>query len=267
MPQYNRPLTALNQTFIRKYIKAVTFDIDGVVVPVGTKIIEDGSGTHLSIRTHRMSARMVNMIHTLKRHVWINFSSGRSLLYLQHFLGDVLWDKVSLCGENGNFVFMNGAVKQLVSYPKGYFQKLSDIRKDLQKLKVQKPKLIVGFEPKHVILTVFTRGEVPLIAKTVKRHDREGELYCLWSGEGYDIGYKKTSKATALKYICENLGIKSKEMVTTGNNLNDREMLSFGIGVSVDPERVRGAYAIPKKRGMLGGEVLAEYLLNAFRKR
>jgi len=52
-------------------------------------------------------------------------------------------------------------------------------------------------------------------------------------------------------------------MVTTGNNLNDKEMLDFGIGVSVDPKQVSGKYAIPKTKGVLGGEILAKYLLKA----
>ena len=54
-------------------------------------------------------------------------------------------------------------------------------------------------------------------------------------------------------------------MITTGNYLNDKEMLDFGIGVSVNPEQVSGQYAIPQKKDVLGGEVLARYLLKAFK--
>ena len=262
----NRPLKELDRAYIRKHIKAVTFDIDGVVVPVGTRIKEDGTGTNLVIKTNPLSPKMISLILELKKYLYINFSSGRALLYLQNFLGEILWDKVSICGENGNFILMNGKVRQIISYDEKYFQKIANIKEEIKKLAKKRRGLILGFEPKHVILTVFTKGPVLEIEKIVKKYDRKRELYCLWSGEGYDIGHKKTSKATALKYVCKALRINPKEMITTGNNLNDKEMLEFGIGVSVDPKRVSAAYAIEKKRGILGGEVIAKHLLNAFRK-
>jgi len=46
--------------------------------------------------------------------------------------------------------------------------------------------------------------------------------------------------------------------------LNDQEMLNYGIGVSVNPKVVKAQYAIASKKGVLGGEVLADYLLKAF---
>jgi len=262
----NKPLEKLEYSFIKKNIKAITFDIDGVIVPTGTFLRENIDGTELTIKTHKLSTEMVRMIKKLKKYVWINFSSGRSLLYLQNMLSDILWDRVSLTAENGNFILMNGKVIQIAEYDQKYFQKITNIRNDLKKLKEEKPDIVYGFEPKHAIITIHTAKEMPEIEEIVKKHDIEQELYCLWTSEGYDIGHKKTNKQTTLLYLTKKLKIKPEQMITTGNNLNDKEMLGFGIGVSVDPEKVSGKYAIYKKEDILGGEILARYLLDAFKK-
>ncbi|MDI6820765.1 MAG: HAD hydrolase family protein [Patescibacteria group bacterium] len=260
----NKPLEKLGYSFIRENIKAVTFDIDGVIVPTGTFLRENIDGTELTIKTYKLSAEMVSMLKELKKYVWINFSSGRALLYLQNMLGDILWDRVTLTAENGNFILMNGKVEQIAEYDQKYFQKITDIRQDLKRLKEEKPDSVYGFEPKHVIITIHTAKKMSEIEEIVKKHDKKRELYCLWTSEGYDIGHMKTNKRTALLYLTGKLEIKPEQMITTGNNLNDKEMLGFGIGVSVDPEQVSGEYAIPKKKGELGGEILAKYLLEAF---
>lgn len=262
----NKPLEQLDPAFIRSTIKAVTFDLDGVIIPKGTIVKESVDGTEVYIKTKKLSPEMIRMINELKNYFWLNFSSGKALLYLQHMLGEVLWEKVSLCAENGNFILMDGMIKQLVTYDMRYFQKITDIRNDLKKLKMAKPDIFFGFEPKHIIITVYASQKTEEIENIVKTHDKEHELYCLWTNEGYDIGHKNTSKRTALQYLIEKLGIEPKQMITTGNNLNDREMLEFGVGVTVDPERVSGDYAIPKIEGVLGGEVIARYLLKAMQK-
>ena len=73
-------------------------------------------------------------------------------------------------------------------------------------------------------------------------------------------------RQTALRYVCRKLKIKPKQVLTTGNALNDKEMLNFGTGVSVDSQQVSAEYVIPKKKNVLGGQILAEYLLQAMQK-
>ncbi len=266
MEGLNKPLETLDLDFVRNNVKAVIFDVDGVVIPTGTFLRENSEGTELTMKTHKMSNEMTRMVNELKKHLHIAFSSGRALLYLQHMLEDVLWDKVSLIAENGNFILFDGKIEQLAVYSESYFQKITNIRNDLKKLQEEKPDSVHGFEPKHLILSIHTAGQMPEIAEIVKRHDNENELYCLWTSEGYDIGRIGTNKKTALQFLSQKLGIAENDIITTGNNLNDTEMLQFGIGVSVDPERVGGRYAIKKKEGELGGEILARYLLEAFGK-
>jgi len=263
MNKQNKPLKELNPNFIKKNIKAITFDLDGVIVPTGTFLRESVDETELTMRIHKLSREMIKIIKELKKYFWINISSGRSLLFLEHLFEDVLWDKISLIAENGNFISINGQMKQLSSYDQNYFQKITDIRTDLKKLKIKKPRSVYGFEPKHLIITIYTAKKIPAIKAIVKKYDKENELYCLWTNEGYDIGHKKTNKLTALKFLNKELKIKPEQMITTGNNLNDKEMLNFGISVSVDPKQVSGTYAIPKKKGVLGGEILAKYILQA----
>ena len=265
MEESNKPLQQLKPDYIRHNIKAITFDIDGVIVPTGTHLRENIDGTELSIKTHKLSPGMISMINELKKYVWINFSSGRAMLYLQNMLGDVLWDRVSLTAENGNFILMNGKIEQVSEYDQNYFQKITNIRQDLKKLKEKNRNDVYGFEPKHVIITIHTKKEMPEVCEIVKKHDKEDELYCLWTNEGYDIGHKKTNKRTALDYVSKKLNIEPEQMIITGNNLNDKEMLDFGIGVSVNPEKVRGMYAIQCTKGELGGEILAKYLLSAWK--
>lgn len=260
MNKPNKPLTELKPDFIRKNIKAVTFDVDGVIVPVGTFLRTSLDGSELIMRTHKPSKEMIRIIKELKKYFWINISSGRALLFLEQMFEDILGDKVSLMAENGNFILNNGRTEQLAFYNQNYFKKIAAIRRDLKKLKAKKPRSIYGFEPKQLIITIHTAKKMPEISALVGKHDQENELYCLWTGEGYDIGHKKTNKLTALKFLNKKLKIKPEQMIAVGNNLNDKEMLGFGLGVSVDQKQVSGAYAIPAKKGVLGGEILAKYL-------
>lgn len=267
MEKLNKPLKELTFNYIRQNIKAVTFDIDGVIMPTGTFLKENAAGTELIIKTHKLSPRMIKMIKELKKYLWINFSSGRALLHLQNMLGDILWDKVSLTAENGNFILINGKVEQNFNYHENYFQKLTDIREDLKKLKIKHPLEIFGFEPKQMIVTIHTKKQMLAVEKIVKKYDREHELYCLWTSEGYDIGHKNTNKAKAMQILIKKLKIKPSQMITTGNNLNDEQILKAGVGVTMNPKTVSAQYAISTKKGQLGGEVLAAYLLQAYKQK
>jgi HAD superfamily hydrolase (TIGR01484 family) len=261
----NKPLEELDKNFIKENVKAVAFDLDGVIVETGTFLKQSIDGSELMIKTNKLSKRMEEMLNELKKYVRIIFVSGRSVLHLETMVEGILWDKVSLIGENGNFLLTDGKLEQLALYENSYFEKLNNIRKELKKLKEKNPEIVCGFEPKHMIITIHTSEKVPEVEEIVKFYDKEGELYCLWTSEGYDIGSKRTNKKTALKTFLKSINISEREIITTGNNLNDKEMLELGIGISVNPELVSGEYAVSKKKSVLGGEVIAEYLLEAFK--
>jgi len=89
------PLDDLSEKNIQK-IKLICFDCDGVTVEKGTEIEETESA--LMVKTHTLSNEMLVKLLELKKFFHINFSSGRSLLYLDRMYGKVLWDHASLQG-------------------------------------------------------------------------------------------------------------------------------------------------------------------------
>jgi hydroxymethylpyrimidine pyrophosphatase-like HAD family hydrolase len=103
------------------------------------------------------------------------------------------------------------------------------------------------------------------IPNLVKQVDKEKELYCLWTNEGYDIGNKSMTKGLGIVNLAKYFKIDPKQIITTGNNYNDAEMIKFGKGITVEPNRVQAEYFIDHKQGELGGELLAEFLLKFYK--
>ncbi len=74
------------------------------------------------------------------------------------------------------------------------------------------------------------------------------------------------NKGQGIFNLAEYLKINPKQIMTTGNNYNDAEMLKIGKGVTVEPNRVEAEYFIEHKPEELGGELLAEFLLKYYKK-
>ena len=72
------------------------------------------------------------------------------------------------------------------------------------------------------------------------------------------------TKGRAISDLAKYLDISPKQILTTGNNYNDKEMLEVGKGVTVDPERVSGEYFVESTGDKLGGEILADFLVNYY---
>ena len=241
-------------------IKIVVFDIDGVIIPVGTELRENHDGTELFMKSKQLSREFIENLKKLKKYLKIGFSSGRNILYLKSLTNEIFDEQVILQAENGNITFLENKIVHPV-YPDEYFGKLRDIKEKIKEMMAGDAR-IRGFEPKLFILTVHC-DEMEEIPKLVKEMG-EDSLYCLWTNEGYDIGSKKMSKGVAIKDLAKRFGIEPKQIITTGNNYNDAEMLKVGKGVSVLPERVEGEYFIEYKDNELGGELLTKFLLEYF---
>ena len=69
-----------------------------------------------------------------------------------------------------------------------------------------------------------------------------------------------------IKNLAKQLNIEPKQIMTTGNNYNDKEMLEIGKGVTVEPKRVKAEYFIEHKPEELGGELLVDFLLEYYGK-
>jgi len=244
-------------------LKAVTFDIDGVIITTGTQLQENLDGTELHMKSKQLSPEFIENLRELKKYVKLNFSSGRNILYLKSLVNEVFDQDVFLQAENGNISWFEGKIIH-PPYSSNYFDKLKNIRERIKSMMVS-DKRIRGFEPKLLILTPHC-DQMEEIPNLVKKIDPEQELYCLWTNEGYDIGSKKMSKGQGIINLAQHLKINPKQIMTTGNNYNDAEMLKTGKGVTVEPNRVEAEYFIEHKPEELGGELLAEFLLKYYRK-
>jgi len=246
-------------------LKVITFDIDGVVIETGTQLRESMDGTELYMKSKQLSRQFIENVKELKKYLKLNFSSGRNILYLKSLVNEIFDKDVFLQAENGNLSWFEGEITH-PHYAEDYFKKLKIIRERIKIMMTQGDKRIRGFEPKMFILTPHSEQmeEIPDIVKEV---DPEGELYCLWTNEGYDIGSRTTNKGKGIEKLAQYLKINPKEIMTTGNNYNDVEMLAMGTGVTVDPKRAEAEYFIEHGPDELGGELLVEFLLEYYKER
>lgn len=242
-------------------IKVVTFDIDGVIIPTGTQLRENQDGTELYMKSKQLSADLIKNLKELKKHVRLNFSSGRNILYLKSLVNEIFDNKIFLQAENGNITWIEGKITHPI-YPQSYFDRLRDIKEEIKSM-MAVDKRIRGFEPKVFILTVHC-DQMEEIPNLVKQMDPENSLYCFWTNEGYDVGGKEMSKGRGILNLAKHFDIDPKQIMTTGNNYNDEEMLQLGKGVTVQPDRVRAEYFIEHKSERLGGELLVEFLLKYY---
>lgn len=245
-------------------LKAITFDIDGVIIPTGTQLQESADGTELYMKSKQLSEQFIENLKELKKYLKLNFSSGRNILYLKSLVNEIFDKDVFLQAENGNISWFGGEITH-PHYSADYFTKLKTIRERIKAMMAQGDERIRGFEPKMFILTPHSdqMEEIPNIVKEV---DPKGELYCLWTNEGYDIGSKTMNKGKGIEKLAQYLRINPKEIMTTGNNYNDVEMLAIGTGVTVDPGRAEAEYFIEHKPDELGGELIVEFLLEYYKR-
>ncbi|PIP86479.1 hypothetical protein COV42_01500 [Candidatus Campbellbacteria bacterium CG11_big_fil_rev_8_21_14_0_20_44_21] len=246
-----KPITELKKEHIKK-IKLIVFDVDGVLVPRGTKIKQIGNTT--TLETKLIQNKQLEQVKELnKKGFFINISSGRGLYMLQEMFREVL-PFVSLTYENGSATWYKGKIYQHVNsfkYMKGVFPKLKQVVNDN----------IKGFEPKEFIITIHSFKKVGEIEKLMRG---EKNLYAIWNGEAYDIGVKKEqTKAVGLKRVMKILKVKKKNVMAMGDNYNDKELLrESGIAVTADKSRVRGDFYIPLNGKFLPADRLMEQILS-----
>ena len=155
-----RPISKMRAIDL-KPVKMIIFDVDGVLVPRGTKIKQSGNRT--TFTTKVIAPKQIEQIKKLnQRGYLINISSGRGLYMLQEMFREVL-PFVSLTYENGSATWYRGKIFQHVNS----FERLRRIFPELNKVS---NKNIKGFEPKEFIITVHSRKRVKEIERIVKKH-------------------------------------------------------------------------------------------------
>ena len=236
-----------------KNIKLLVFDLDGILVPRGTKIKQTGNIT--CYETKKIAKKQIEQIKKLNKLGFkININSGRGLYMLQEMFSEVL-PFISLTYENGSATWLEGKTYQHVNS----FKELKEISKELKKVK---HKDIKGFEPKEFIITIHCKNRVKEIETIAKKYKK---LYYIWNDEAYDIGIKKIqTKPTGLKKIMTLFKLKKKNVIDHGDNYNDKELLSkAGISVSADKSRLKGDFYVPLKGKLLPADLLMQVLIKA----
>ncbi len=237
-----------------KKIKMIVFDVDGVLVPRGTKIKQVGNIT--SFQTKIIAQKQIEQIKKLnKKGFLINISSGRGLYMMQEMFRAVL-PFVSLTYENGSATWYQGKIYQHINS----FKYLQNVFFKLKKM-ASKNKNVLGFEPKEFIITIHCKKKDKEIEQMVKK---EKGLVTNWNGEAYDVEIKKNqTKAVGLRHVKKIFKLKKENVLALGDNYNDQELLKeSGLPISADKSRVKGAFYIPLLGKFLPADVLMQKILS-----
>ena len=241
-----------------KDIKMIVFDVDGVLVPRGTKISTDGDTLTLQIK--KIQPHLIEKIKALHdKGLHINISSGRSLFMLQEMFRDIL-EYVSITYENGSSTWFQGNIIQHINS----FDELNNLKDLLPALKIFDN--FKGFEPKEFIVTIHCKDRIIELEKDMACSNKN--LYCLWNGEAYDIGIiDRQTKGFGLIELKEILIRKeilcfNTETLAIGDNYNDIELLEqANVKVTADKSRLKGDFYIDLEGKNLPGEVLIDKIL------
>jgi hydroxymethylpyrimidine pyrophosphatase-like HAD family hydrolase len=240
-----------------KNIKIVCFDVDGVTIQRGTKIIDKGDVQ--TMKTILLEGRILDKLLRLKKYFHVTINSGRSSFYLMKVFQDVLWGDASLISENGIFVLYKGELHQNFVFSEYELQVLKNVTQRLKKIAVGDDRAS-GFEYKLFLLVLHCKEAIPEVAEIVAEEDIKGEFYCWWNGEAYDICPRRFNKGVGLKKLCELLGYGPENAIAIGNGINDKDMTDIAaIGVTTDREHLEADYYCEGEH--LGGEYLMDKLL------
>lgn len=247
-----KPLNEMSQKDLSK-IKLVVFDVDGVIVPRGTKIKQIGNIT--TLETKVIAPKQIEQIKKLyKKGFLINISSGRGLYMLQEMFRDIL-PFISLTYECGSATWYKGKIYQHINS----FERLKDILPKLKKVAF-KNKDFKGFEPKEFIITIHCKKQIKEIEDVVKTNKG---LVTLWNGEAYDVLIKKDqTKALGLRHTMKIFKLKKENVMAIGDNYNDQELLEeSGMPISADKSKVQGKFYVPLKGKFLPADELMQKIL------
>lgn len=238
-----------------KAIKMLSFDGDGVVKKIGTEFVEVEGGEEL--RSYRPSTEMMNILERLSEHFFININSGRSVEYLAEMFGNR--HKFVYLGEIGMYSFVEG--KKVANFELSDYEKvkIEQIRQELAGLKDKK---IKGLEPKSYLVTLHCDEAIKAVEDLVAKIDTQGEIYCWWTGEAYDIGSKRITKKTGLEKLCQKLAIGMENVMTIGHGVNDADMLNriVGIDISTDADNLKADFVTRGEE--VGGLVVVKKILD-----
>jgi HAD superfamily hydrolase (TIGR01484 family) len=248
-----KPLNKLTKKDLEQ-IKMIVFDVDGVLVPRGTKIKQIGNTTTLNTKV--IAPKQIEQIRKLhKLGFLINISSGRGLYMLQEMFREIL-PFVSLTYECGSATWYKGKIYQHVNS----FEYLKNIFPKLKKTAVKNSNF-KGFEPKEFIITIHCKKQIKEIEEVVKK---EKNLCTVWNGEAYDVLIKKDqTKAVGLRQAMKIFKLKKENVMAIGDNYNDKELLAeSGLPISADKSRIKGKFFVSLRGIFLPADLLMQKILS-----
>lgn len=247
-----KPLDQMSVEDLSK-IKMIVFDVDGVIVPRGTKIKQVGNTT--TLETKVIAEKQIEQIKELnKKGFLINISSGRGLYMLQEMFREIL-PFVSLTYECGSATWYQGKIYQHVNS----FEDTKDIFPKLKNLAFRN-KDFKGFEPKEFIITMHFEKRNEELEEMIKQ---ENSLVTVWNGEAYDILIKeRQTKAIGLRELIKTFNLNKENVMAIGDNYNDLELLQeSGLPISADKDRVEGVFYVPLQGEFLPADALMQRIL------
>jgi len=246
-------------------VNLIVFDVDGVIVPRGTKILEKESLVSYNLKFP--SKEFIEIVYELLSYSNIAISSGRNMLTLKTVFAELFGQE-----RNGNHFVMQAENGGRISigpdeigagHNPDYIRGLSLLRSKLRKVEHEH---IIGHEPKETFITIHCHDRVPGIEELIDRNTH----YLIWNGEAYDIGDPNITKGTGLQRVKQVLGEKTGKKIKAiaiGDRHNDIDLLKEAdISVSADPKLLTEAdYFVPDDLEELPGIVLARHLLKKYR--
>jgi hydroxymethylpyrimidine pyrophosphatase-like HAD family hydrolase len=250
----NLPLKQMTKEYLAN-IKVICFDCDGVTKEKGTDfIMEKGS---VVLKSHSPTPEILAKLKKLSKHYHVTFSSGRAMDYLVEMYGEAVKENGSLQAEIGMYMWFEEQVTQNFKLTTGQVNKIEKIRKVLMAMSDNR---IKGFEPKKYLITMHCKEAMPEIKDVVGVNDPEGELYCWWNEEAYDVGLKTINKGSGLTKLVEKLGLEMRNVMTVGNGINDTNMRDVvGLDISTDQKHLSADFVAWGEH--LGGEDVVDRVL------
>jgi hydroxymethylpyrimidine pyrophosphatase-like HAD family hydrolase len=249
-------------------VNLVVFDVDGVIIPFGAGVIEDGEKIIYHLK--HPSNEFVEMVKELLKYTNVAISSGRNMLVLKTMFNELLAHEVNghkfmIQAESGGRISC-GCEEISSTKDPSLMRQLSEIKSRLRK--INHP-AITGFEPKESVITMYSSERVQEVEDLLNEYPHR----IFFTGETYEVCQKGVDKGSGIDIMKDLIRENMDEdflTVAIGDRENDLPMLEKAdITVSADPDSIKNAqYYIDtvEKSSRLPGEVLAEKLLGLFRK-
>jgi len=209
-------------------LKAIMFDVDGVLTPQSRPVLDK---------------ELEKMLLSLGKRMPVAYCSGKPLPYLKKILSNTETFQTFYYAENGG-VFSNNLIIKIKN------PIIKRIKNDLYGLITQE-------EKKETILTVKIRDK-PSVKKILEKY--KDKIYWMFHRDGYvDIVPNSISKKNALKHFSNLIGVSLKNIAVVSDSENDREMLDMGYSFSTNP-KVKAKY-VSKELFEKGGKEIVELIL------